>query len=458
MQSKIWLYIWIILSLIILFTKYNYLEKLSWIYFTFFSLKFINDLGKSFPLKELILSISSLQLLIMPILTYERQDYAVMYEMEIDSLNYFKYVLLAMAAFTIALYIPLKKNSNANFKLIEFIKSNNDNFYSIGWYMVILGFIFQLTSSFFPGQIAFIVGLLSEIKFAGALCVLFSNRKNKQVPLILVSVYLFLSIIAGGVFINLFIWGSIMMCYYFIVYSKTFVLKISLIAIGIFSAFLVQSIKSEFRQKTWGKDNNNETELSETDVFIELTGKQLQEGSGLFNEDNINTFISRLNQGWILSKVLNHIPEKEDYLNGETLNEELIGILLPRFLAPNKVTAGGDRTRDKFKRFTGRELVRSTTMNVGYLADGYGNYGFFGGIFFVFLFALSINLIYSIMISKCYSYPILFFWIPVAFFYTMRSGNDFYIIANYMFKASILIVVIFTLFKHSFMRKTNIAS
>ena len=122
-----------------------------------------------------------------------------------------------------------------------------------------------------------------------------------------------------------------------------------------------------------------------------------------------------------------------------------MGIFLPRFLFPDKAVVGD---HEKFEKFAGWKLDRRVAMSVSILGDGYGNFGFAGGIVFCFLNGLLLNFLLSYCISLAKRYEAsLVLWIPVIFTFSIRCGDEFYIITNHIVKSSIIVLVIFMILK-----------
>jgi hypothetical protein len=251
------------------------------------------------------------------------------------------------------------------------------------------------------------------------------------------------------VFIDLFIWGLFFITYLTINKKINLLIKLGALGLGIFIALLIQSIKGEYRKIIWDESNS---EVNEELVFLDLVNVRLENASSIFEDENLKTFISRINQGWILTNVLNHVPQNEDFSNGELFIKELKGIILPRVLAPDKITASGKDVQQKFIKYTGRILYGNTTMNVGIIADGYINFGKVGCWIYMFFIGLFLNFIIHKTIQLTTKYPTIIFWLPVLFFYVVRSANDFYMIMNYLVKSLIILVLIFYLFRNSFFK------
>jgi len=71
------------------------------------------------------------------------------------------------------------------------------------------------------------------------------------------------------------------------------------------------------------------------------------------------------------------------------VNKYLEAALLPRFLAPNKLTSGN---KEIFNQFSGHSINENTSMGLGIFADGYIAYGDWG----VYIFCFTLGLIFSL--------------------------------------------------------------
>lgn len=157
-------------------------------------------------------------------------------------------------------------------------------------------------------------------------------------------------------------------------------------------------------------------------------------------------FINRLNQGFIVSYIMRkNVANKMNQSN--FFSRELLGIFLPRFIYSDKATVGSN---EKFRYLTGIPLATSVTMNVGILGDGFGNYGFAGGILFCFSFGLFLNLVIGYCFTLSRRIKTILFWMPLILFYVMRAGNEFYIITNWTVKVALVVVVYYFISKRIF--------
>lgn len=418
--------------------------------FAFVLLRFVFKSGLELTIKEIILFILILQYFVAPSVVYNKFDNDVGdfgYEMKIAKEEYFSFLIGVVLAMYIGLFFPIFKSKTNTIDLFKKLKLLHDNF-NIGLILLIIGFSSHIIVSFLPASLAFLGLFLTNLKYVGMFYIYYSENKQKFIYVFIVLVYLILNIVSGGVFIDLFIWGLFIVTYFIINKGINVIMKFAVILLGAFSALLVQSIKADYRNIIWHGDNTEE--IQEEQVFIDLTSAKLQNASAIFEDDNLKGFFSRINQGWILSNVLEHVPKNEDFANGDLFLRELKGIVLPRVLAPDKVTASGKDVKEKFMKYTGRILLGNTTMNVGLIADGYINFGKVGCWIYMFFLGLFINYFIYKIFELTNKYPTLILWLPVLFFYVLRAGNDFYMIMNYLVKSTMLLTAVVYMFKNIF--------
>lgn len=412
-------------------------------------LRLINETGKSLPIKELVSILLLIQIFISPLIAYRYFNNKAHFLMYVNESVYMAYAIPASIFFIIGLFIPIYVNNNYKTifsKLNTVVSSKTEK---IAFIFILLGLSASFFNDLFPISIAFIVYLLKLLKFIGAFIFLFSQNKLKYVWVGLVYVLFFYEIVNGGVFYDLFVWVFFLYMLLETKLKSSFFTKILIVLTGFYIIYFIQSIKADYRNEAW--DEHNKTE--NTEIFINVIEEKTTEDNLLNNESDLNKFVSRLNSGWILSKVMSHTPKNQPYTNGETLKEDLINTLLPRFLFQNKAITGGKQNQEKFTKFTGRRLVGGTTMRIGAISDGYINFGVIGGIITMFFLGLLINLILAIILRLNLKNPIYILWIPFVFAYVIRM-SDLQVILNYTLKAFIFAIVVNYFF---FKKDTNIS-
>ena len=133
------------------------------------------------------------------------------------------------------------------------------------------------------------------------------------------------------------------------------------------------------------------------------------------SENYFQELVDRLNQGWIIARIMYVVPDYEPYAEGETIEDAIFAALVPRFLAPNKVRSGGEN----FERFTKIEL-KGTSMNLGLIGEAYANYGLRGSFLFLFIVGLAFKLSFNYINKKSFQYYEVLLWLPFLFLYVVR--------------------------------------
>ncbi|NET34792.1 MAG: hypothetical protein F6K19_22665 [Cyanothece sp. SIO1E1] len=398
-------------------------------------------LGKKLPFKELILSLMGLQLLISPYLEYYYFHNEIFGVMRVDEVTYFSYTLPATVSLHVGLnlFYPNRTYVKECFQLIRRkLKSAS----KIGFYLIIVGYIFYLLSGFAPGSLNFVVVTLAFMRFIGFFYVWLGGSKFTRLAFYLVFIPFIWSIVKSTIFIDLIIF-SILITTVYVMQNKIPRWKIIAFSLaGIFSIFILQSVKYSYRKAVWTNDFQGDRLNLLTDLML----KQVLNLNDLDIKavgSNVNI---RLNQGWILTGIMENIPANKPIANGSYIEKEVLGLLLPRFLYPEKPTVGD---RNKFEQFVGWRLGQGVSMNVGIMGDGYGNFGPRGGILFCFFFGSALGLIFKLFYHLAKTYPTLPIWGILIFFYSMRAGNEFYIIMNWIIKTSLFVFIYYFIFEKS---------
>jgi hypothetical protein len=163
--------------------------------------------------------------------------------------------------------------------------------------------------------------------------------------------------------------------------------KLSLKIIGsilmVLLVLLIQSYKGDYRQRVWfGGEDASLSTISE--VSLNKINSE-----NLVGESNLLETMNRGNQAWIFASTVDNMNRTKDFQGMNNVNLYIESALLPRFLAPDKITAGN---RLIFNRFSGHQINEGTSMGLGVFADGYIAYGKLG----VYVFTLVLGLLFSL--------------------------------------------------------------
>lgn len=399
---------------------------------------FITRLGDSIPVLELMLLISGLQWVIGPFIEYNFSNLHYRYKMYVDEVEYMSYVVPAYGVFIFAVLVATAKYSKYTISFISF--NNKSNF---GILLLFIGIISDFLVGFIPGGLAFFIYLLSNFKFAGAIILFFSDQRKFRIIFYLIILYLFYNSLQKALFHDFILWGVFFYMFWALKYKP----KISNILATIFASILflitLQTVKAAYRDEVWKGYSGNKVEL-----FLSLVVDSILT-TGLFDEMNeeenevgVNV---RLNQGWIISSVMDYIPKRQEFFEGETIENAIVSSIFPRFLVSDKEVAGGQKN---FTRFTGLTLGTGTSMGISIIGEAYGNYGVYYGIGFMFLWGLFLGSVWSRLFSYVLKNIIYIGFVPLIFLQVIKAETELVVVLNHLLKS--LIVVFLFIYIHRF--------
>lgn len=407
---------------------------------------FIDRLGKGLPLIELMLSVAALQWLIGPYFDYQNSEKHYKYFMYVPEEEYMNLIVPSIIAFTLASFIFLPK---VDFKAMvaaiqQHIKQQG---ITTAWTLLIIGFVSLYLRNSVPGGLAFILFLASNLRYIGAAYLLFSDSKYKWHAFSGVMVLTLLSSIQSGMFHDFFLWAVLLFSVAAIRIQVSFFNKIMLLFVGLFFMFTIQSVKSDFREIIWSGDFDG----NHAALFLDLVMDRFNEDAeNQIQPDDENKFTetnARLNQGWIISAIIDNVPEREPFAEGETILDAVYASLLPRFLNPSKKEAGG---RENFMRFTGLMLAPGTSMGTSVVGEAYANYGAFGTVAFMFIWGILLALFLSKVFTLAIKYPTLILWLPLIFLQVIKAETELVVVLNHLVKASIFVFGVYWISRNVF--------
>ena len=396
---------------------------------------FIEKLGKSIPLKELAFLVATIQLLLSSYLAFYIQEPDKVFLPKTPPFFYFKYAIPGVLLFFMGLNVF---KSEITYKDIEFNLHQYDSI-KIAKQLIGIGYLGIFISPFMPGGLSYFFTLLSFLSYIGGIILIINSFNKETLPWIIIA---FLPVVRdaffSGVFYLALIWLVFSFLYYMILKSHySFAKKAAIIILGLYLTITLDSAKKGYREVVWNKNKEtfsfaDRSALMGTLIFEHLTFQNLT------NEQNVSARITRANQGALVTWVMDYVPEKEPYANGITIKESVIAAIFPRFLMPNKAIAGG---KENFEKYTGHKL-KNTSMNISLLGEGWANYGYWGGL--VFMFAIGVFYSFSLkkFIDLIHQYPIYFYFIPFLFIYVIKAEDDLLTPLNHIFKASLVLVIL----------------
>jgi len=421
----------------------------------------LNKFGKGIVLLETMAIYACVIYLLMPSLGYSVYNTSsritVLWnkQMAVPFDTYFSYVLPAIAAYVLGLFLinSLKGKVDEGPRMMELsmrIKERLKQPSKKGTILVIAGICFYFVKLYLSGPLSALASFGYLLLFPGVLYLYFQPKaKWKKWVYILVIGFLARDAINTGMF-TIFFYMSLTIVSFFLLGRKIrFPVKLGFTVMAICSVFVLQLVKGSFRKTTWGgKYTGSKAELFQ-DLFIEQAAGFNQ----IFSEKAFFPIYVRLNQGWTVTLVMNRIPSKQPFDEGESIFKTVAASVVPRILWPDKPQSGGIYNMQHFAGFK----LRGWSTNVGPVGEAYGNFGPHGGIVYMFFFGLFIGWAYFMLFKISRRNALMLLWMPLLFFEVMYSmENDTLQALNSLVKAAVFMWLLYKLFPSLFIARKNI--
>ena len=401
------------------------------------AIEFLERIDCGLPLIQLTALIAVLQWLLGPLLVYQSDYPFGRYRMYVDEQTYFQFAIPATLFYAVSmLAIGEVVQQRALMQSVD-----RTHFVKIGSVLTLLGLIATVAAPRFSGNYQFLWFMLSQAMYVGSIYFLMSKHEWRLWLALAPFSLLLMSSLNSGRFHDLLIWSAVLFCYWFAQRKFFFLTKVAIFASILLVVFGIQSVKNHYRAAL---------KRGDTPSLVSLMRDHMQPGGLAWEEGALSNAMVRLNQGWIVSAVMNHVPEGEPFARGETVKDAFVSALLPRFLAPDKKGATG---RENFRRFTGLEIGESTTMAISPLGEVYANYGVAGGILALTIYGAIFSSIYAFFVVLLPRFPTFYFWLPFIFYQSIKAETEFVVTVNQLAKGTIVAIVLYYLISSNFYAK-----
>ncbi|MGZ0173614.1 MAG: hypothetical protein ACKVHE_29195 [Planctomycetales bacterium] len=383
--------------------------------------RFVQMVDRRPAILELAAIVAVLQFLVASVAMYSLGNWHQKYHMYVDEVTYFSYAIPATCCFLIGLFAALP-GSTINFRLPVAQPKLN----SLGELLVVVGFLCSMAASYIPSQLQFVFYLLSQLRYVGILYLYFNRSSKFLLAAVAVGLSLALQATRDGMFHELLIWGALMSAFYFLANRPSMKLKVGFLVVAFCAVSLIQLVKHEYRELLWSGKRPSFTgvllnSLQREDPF----GTEWQQG-----------MVIRLNQGWIVSAVMRHVPSNVSFAEGETIKEAIVASLIPRILNSNKKMADSSINTELY---TGLDIYGNTSMGLGPLGEGYANFGSAGGCGVMVCFGLLLNGVYKLFIRLGWNNQYFLFVIPLVFLQAIKMETEFLSVFNHVVKSCTLV-------------------
>ncbi len=398
-------------------------------------------MGRDIPVLETTAVVYVMQLLVGPWISYRVPPDFPRYQMAVSESVYFSFPIPAICAFLIPICVARRFLPRLD-QVMTFQAGRA--VFNAGVIICVIGFAFLFVTPAVPPGLQFVCFLGSELRFVGALYCYFSKHQQRRWVLVAVIGLTIFSSLTTAQFHQLLIWGVILLSLVLAreIRRSPLRLRVMVLSGGFVAVVILESFKGSYRKALQNQPDGSVLAAIRSVISTE----------SLETEKVLDVLRVRLNQGWIVSNVLKHIPAETPYINGETFQTAFIDAFTPRLLFTKRTVAGG---RQNFRRMTGLQISDNTSMGVSPIGEAYANFGTDAGILAMFGFGLFFASAYY-FVCKWSSNNVLFLlWIPVIFSQAVKAETDLAVVLNHLVKAAIFTMVMFPLLQRALLGKAR---
>jgi hypothetical protein len=195
---------------------------------------------------------------------------------------------------------------------------------------------------------------------------------------------------------------------------------------------ILQVSKQDIRDVAW---NGNIPATQRAIISLKTLSSKVTGKEKIFSDDVIPNLVVRINQGWIISSIMDYIPAQKDFVRGETVRESLEAAIYPRFLKKDKAKSGGQRN---MLLYAGITLNQNTSMDISQVGEAWANYGMWGGILMMLCMGLFMAVVFWIIEVRALKNPELILWIPFLFLQVVKAETSLVTMLNHLIKAALI--------------------
>src|SRR5450432_1523361 len=427
-------------------TELNAWEAVSCALMLYFFLEFIDNLGNKIVIMDLAILLGIFTCLVMPIPfyhTFTKDNYLarlwVKY-MPIPSETYYSYVLPALMMMAIGLRIPFKKlkvNPNPTIYL-ENVKVYLKNKPNLGLTLIAIGVGSGLLDFLSPDNLKQVFYLSEHLTYVGVFYVLYSPSSYKKLIVPGVVVLMIAQSLITGMFGEFVYMMACSLTLILLGSKPSFNLKLTYAALGLFLIIILQSVKMDYRKRSWTQGAG-----ADPAYFAYLITDRVTNLDNMVSDENLFFTLTRMNQGWLVAFTMKRVPAAHPFAHGETLVTSIEAAILPRFLWEDKPNAGGKHNLLRFWGF----VIYGVSENIGPLGEAYGNFDVTGGIIYMFFYGLFFNYMFSRILKYSQKRATIVLWLPFLFFYSVQMETDLLTTMGALVKGLIFIWFVFKFFK-----------
>lgn len=398
-------------------------------------LVFMSGLGRQIVLLECICLIATLEILLVPTLTY----WVFPASMPVASEAYLSYAIPAYLAFCGGIYAGARLLVTENHQqLMQKVADYLADKQQTSLLLLLIGMGGLLVKAWWPGAPTFMGTLPSYCLYISAFYAYYANHRYRFWLLGGVGAVLVTNTVRTGMFGELFFWFLLLAIFIRVGVETPLSISKKMLGAGllVWVLLLIQSIKAEYRYHTWGYARHERT--GNAGLMAGLVTDRLYNPEKLFTTSHLYSACVRFNQGIMIGSAMQKVPYYENYAGGEVLLS-FVYPLVPRLLWPAKPQTGG---YENIRRFTSLPQSENTSINLSPLGEGYVNFGY-GGIGFSGLYGLVLGSCFAYVLQRARQLPSLILWLPLLFMGCLTMETDLLSTWGSLLNGAMFMVVLF---------------
>ena len=335
----------------------------------------------AFP--DLITAAACLQLIVAPVLAEPFPPSMLVFRTPLLVDDYLLYALPALVAFWIGLHLPASRNLSRSWQMAAIEPLAPPVRHTLDA-AIAIGIVVDTYLQSFPPQLAFLGYLIGSFRFMGALGWMVTATPGWRWRVGLVLLHLAGVQGSAGMFYLVVHWGGYFVLVYAFMRRWRWKMAAAIVA-GVAALAFLQSIKPTYRYSIVEQQVSGPVDA--LTVLTSVMWDRLQSGYVVDPSARPGDVLVRFNQGWIIARVMTHVPRAEPYAQGRTLMDAVVYAIVPRFLFPSKREGA---SQDLFEQYTGVDLSVNTRMGLGMVGEMYANFG---------MMAIAGSFIYGLLIG-----------------------------------------------------------
>lgn len=386
---------------------------------------YVNALGSEIAIVPVIAVIATWQWLLGPFLAYHGEVSSFKYFMYVEEESYYSFVLPGLLAFLGVLqWISPRIELDEYLRYLRAtVRIKNSTIYLIVGGGIVAGLV-----SAGPDALKFILYLASQVSFVGLLYMLAYRMEGRWVALLLSFGMLVYDSAQVGLFHNVLLWSALIFSYICHEFRLSRLAKLSIIIAGLVVVMQLQGAKSNYRELITS-DPGRAGVMTLVETMVE-TPLELSYDSG-----NV-----RLNQGWIISAVMAHVPSVVPHQQGQTIYEALLESFQFRIIGEKRAV----EVSEAFRTYTGLPVASNTSFGISVVGEAWVNFGYFG-ILFMGCFGAMYGYVMRGVAIMGRRYPTYVLWTPLLFLQAIKMETEFVVVLNHVIKAGIFVFMLYFL-------------